>query len=541
MNTPTKPRPTAITLAMAAVATLGIANANAQQLERELNLNPQPAKLFEAHLLHDALVLEPLNDQSISIDVDLIVSGPEGFYLRKSFPAGDLVEFNPASLAEDALPDGTYVFETRIMGLGNGNIRRSDDQAVEFQTDTLLPNATGAFSVEDGEIVTPRAEPDSGKFSKSVTSAPSAGTQANNNQTIQDQVIADDQIVQGSLCVGFDCVNGETFGFDTIRMKENNTRIKFDDTSTAGSFPNNDWQLTANDSTNGGANKFSIENTTAGRIPFTILGSAPTNSLFVRDNGNIGFGTSTPVVENHIVDGDTPTVRLEQDGSSGFTPQTWDMAGNETNFFVRDVTNGSRLPFKIRPGAATDSLVIDAEGDVAIGVANGENKLHVGENRDGNITNVILLENANANGGALMAFSQGAGESEWRVGVKNTDKFEITKSGSGEVEFEIIPQGEPGAGVYVNSALFVDAQQLDVPDYVFENDYELLSLDELQSFITEHKHLPGVPSSAEIQTTGYVDLNQFQMRLLEKIEELTLHTLAQEQRIKELQIAIQSK
>src|SRR6056297_3915026 len=83
-----------------------------------------------------------------------------------------------------------------------------------------------------------------------------------------DQVINDDLIVAGSLCVGNDCVNGESFGFDTIRMKENNTRIKFDDTSNSGSFPNNDWQLTANDSANGGANKFSIDNTTTGRIPF---------------------------------------------------------------------------------------------------------------------------------------------------------------------------------------------------------------------------------------------------------------------------------
>jgi len=68
-----------------------------------------------------------------------------------------------------------------------------------------------------------------------------------------DQVIADDLIIQGSACVGFDCVNGESFGFDTIRLKENNLRIKFEDTSISASFPSNDWQLTANDTTNGGA------------------------------------------------------------------------------------------------------------------------------------------------------------------------------------------------------------------------------------------------------------------------------------------------
>src|ERR1700742_403782 len=100
-------------------------------------------------------------------------------------------------------------------------------------------------------------------------------------KTMADTVIPDDLIVQGSTCVGLDCVNNESFGFDTIRLKENNTRIKFDDTSTGAGFPNNDWQLTANDSANGGLNKFSIENTTLGTIPFTVVGSAPTNSLFV--------------------------------------------------------------------------------------------------------------------------------------------------------------------------------------------------------------------------------------------------------------------
>jgi hypothetical protein len=78
------------------------------------------------------------------------------------------------------------------------------------------------------------------------------------DQLRADQVIADDLIVQGSLCVGFDCANNENFGFDTIRLKENNLRIKFEDTS-AGSFPSNDWQLTANDSASGGQNRFSID------------------------------------------------------------------------------------------------------------------------------------------------------------------------------------------------------------------------------------------------------------------------------------------
>ena len=96
------------------------------------------------------------------------------------------------------------------------------------------------------------------------------------------QVIATDLIVQGSICAGLDCVNGESFGFDTLRLKENNLRIKFQDTSNSASFPSNDWQITANDSTNGGANKFSIDDIDGGRTPFTIEASAPSHSSLRR-------------------------------------------------------------------------------------------------------------------------------------------------------------------------------------------------------------------------------------------------------------------
>ncbi len=83
---------------------------------------------------------------------------------------------------------------------------------------------------------------------------------------------------------------------------------------------------------------------------------------------DVGFGTSNPVVDLHSVTGDTPpTLRLEQDGSSGFTAQTWDVAGNEAGFFIRDATNGSTLPFRILPGASSQSLVIDGDNNVGIG------------------------------------------------------------------------------------------------------------------------------------------------------------------------------
>jgi len=192
-----------------------------------------------------------------------------------------------------------------------------------------------------------------------------------------DQVIPDDLIVQGSLCVGLDCVNNENFGFSTIRLKENNTRIEFQDTSTSAGFPANDWTITANDSASGGANYLAFDDVTGGKQPFRVTAGAPTASLFVDSTGRIGLRNSAPVLDLHMTTGNTPAIRLEQTNASGFAAQTWDVAGNEANFFVRDVTGGSRLPFRIRPGAPTSSLDIAASGNVGIGQASPGAKLDV--------------------------------------------------------------------------------------------------------------------------------------------------------------------
>ncbi|MBN1951790.1 MAG: hypothetical protein JW801_11355 [Bacteroidales bacterium] len=75
-------------------------------------------------------------------------------------------------------------------------------------------------------------------------------------------------------------------------------------------------------------------------------------------------------------------------------------------------------------------------------------------------------------------------------------------------------------------------------DFVFENDYELMSLEELNSYISEKKHLPGVPSAEEFRTEGY-NVGQMDDILLRKIEELTLYTVEQQSLIEEQNEMIQ--
>ena len=73
------------------------------------------------------------------------------------------------------------------------------------------------------------------------------------------------------------------------------------------------------------------------------------------------------------------------------------------------------------------------------------------------------------------------------------------------------------------------------PDYVFDKDYELMSLEETKLFITLNKHLPDVPSAKEIQEQGGSKVGETDIILLQKIEEITLHLIEQNEKIKELQ------
>lgn len=184
-------------------------------------------------------------------------------------------------------------------------------------------------------------------------------------QAIADEVIRDDLIVQGSKCVGVDCVNGEVFNFNTLKLKENNLRIRFQDTSGSASFPSNDWQITINDSSNGGQNKFSIEDIDAGSIPFTIEAGAASHGLYLNSQGSLGIGTSSPASLLHLKSGDSPALRFDQDVSGGFEAQTWSIGGNEASLYVADETTGS-TPFQIRAGAPTNSLFVASDGDVGI-------------------------------------------------------------------------------------------------------------------------------------------------------------------------------
>ena len=74
----------------------------------------------------------------------------------------------------------------------------------------------------------------------------------------------------------------------------------------------------------------------------------------------------------------------------------------------------------------------------------------------------------------------------------------------------------------------------DWPDYVFSKDYSLMPLDELHHFISLNGHLPNIPSASDIGGSG-IDVGEMQRLMMEKIEELSLYIIKQQQQIDELQ------
>jgi hypothetical protein len=362
----------------------------------------------------------------------LTVAAPDGRVFRKEFRAGSAPEFSAMDKNGERLPDGVYNYELRLSPvlsaagkekLAAARGKDDDPEEVRATRKREVPPAlvqSGSFSITNGAvIVAGSAEEGQGRVSKITTqplpalsarSATATKTQQHHPRMISspDDVIPDDLIVQGSACVGLDCVSGEVFGFDTIRLKENNTRLQFEDTSAAG-FPLNNWQIRANSSGAGGASFLAFVdqgaagNSETGTIVFEVDAGAPANSLKVASNGKVGLRTATPVLDVHANTSDTPAIRLEQNNSGGFSAQTWDLAGNEANFFVRDVTSGSRLPFRIRPGAPTSSLDISADGDTGLGIGSPALRLHV----HGLLTGLPATSGTAQNG--IARFSQAGG------------------------------------------------------------------------------------------------------------------------------------
>ncbi|MDF2452692.1 MAG: hypothetical protein K0S26_2196 [Bacteroidota bacterium] len=132
------------------------------------------------------------------------------------------------------------------------------------------------------------------------------------------------------------------------------------------------------------------------------------------------------------------------------------------------------------------------------------------------------------------------------ISIENTNfpnKSPFTVFGNGKTQIGV---GIPKAGgSAANAMLSVDglilAKEIKVAianthwaDYVFEKNYKLIPLQEVEKYIVKNKHLPEVPSNLEVENDG-IDLVETNAVLLKKIEELTLYLIEQDKRIEKLE------
>ena len=80
----------------------------------------------------------------------------------------------------------------------------------------------------------------------------------------------------------------------------------------------------------------------------------------------------------------------------------------------------------------------------------------------------------------------------------------------------------------------------DWPDYVFQEGYHLLELGELKNYLKENHHLPGIPSAAEVEAKGGVEVGDLQKRMLETIEQQALYILHLEEKYQQLEQRLQT-
>ena len=194
-----------------------------------------------------------------------------------------------------------------------------------------------------------------------------------------------------------------------------------------------------------------------------------------------------------------------------------------------------------------DLLLNPVSGNVGIGFSNAPwTTLHVNGTQtlmgdlnigySGQPARAIRLHDVP--GSALLKL-QSAGDKQWTFSVENRS--------SGSVIFDAaiavgIGVSNPQSALAVNGTIKckeVEVTLSGFPDYVFKDGYDLMSLDELEAFIETNGHLPNMPKESEVIENG-MGLAEMNVKLVEKVEELTLHTIEQQKLIEKQAATLKS-
>jgi len=253
------------------------------------------------------------------------------------------------------------------------------------------------------------------------------------------------------------------------------------------------------------------------------------------DSDGIGLGTSNPSAQLHLFRDDSTTdttngLLIEQDGTGDAVVQFL-LTG--TKRYIMGIDNSDSDAFKITPGVSD--------------ISSGTTTFRYGS------TGRLSLRGTDARlavgtDPSLQFHVEGYGQLSNRLRVGHTTSTipdaMLDVHGDAIITGSLTTEGNvSGSSTSTGSFGTVEASHFtgdgagltNVPDYVFESEYVLRSLSDVEEFVSESKHLPGIPSMDDMSEWKKYSVGDRDMLLLEKIEELTLYVIRLEKRIKDLE------
>jgi hypothetical protein len=270
-----------------------------------------------------------------------------------------------------------------------------------------------------------------------------------------------------------------------------------------------------------------------------LNGSTPGSIYY--DQGNVTIGASTSNTANlHIGKQEAPANTAGE--VSRLSIQPYGHTGALWIFRSRDIPGVALLDMSY---GTTTAMTFNSQGGVGVGTLAPAFKFHVrgsNPNTEGmalgtTSTGNFALTSADGAAYGLFAGVSGTGRAWLQAGRYDTETpYDIVlQSSGGNVLIGKFSQANTSYRLDVNgkvrsNEIVVNA---DGADFVFDDGYALRDLAEVERYLTENNHLPDIESAEEMQKNG-LELGKMDMKLLQKIEELTLYMIALKKEMNEV-------